>query len=112
MLAQSFWQSGILTAGDHIIISIAEHHANIVPRQMLAARHGIIIDWVGLKDDLTLDYQQMMHLLTDRTKVISLTACSNVLGIVYDFSQVRDLIGERYLLVDASQVIAHQKIDI
>lgn len=44
MLAQSLRYSGILQTGDHVIVSIAEHHANIVPWQMLAHRHGIVID--------------------------------------------------------------------
>lgn len=89
MLAQSLWYSGVLQAGDHIIVSIAEHHANIVPRQMLSQRHGVIIDRLWLNDDLTLNIHTLPNLMTPRTKVVSLTACSNVLGIRYDLSQIR-----------------------
>jgi cysteine desulfurase/selenocysteine lyase len=112
MLAQSLWYSGVLQAGDHIIVSIAEHHANIVPRQMLSQRHGVIIDRLWLNDDLTLNIHTLPNLMTPRTKVVSLTACSNVLGIRYDLSQIRFLIWDAYFFVDASQYLPHRPLSL
>jgi cysteine desulfurase/selenocysteine lyase len=92
MIAQSLIDSKILQAGDHIILSVAEHHANIVPRQLLARKYGIVIDRLNLDINLQFDLAHLKSILTDRTKVVSVTACSNVLGIAYDLRPVRKMI--------------------
>lgn len=112
MIAQSLIDSKILQAGDHIILSVAEHHANIVPRQLLARKYGIVIDRLNLDINLQFDLAHLKSILTDRTKVVSVTACSNVLGIAYDLRPVRKMIWDRCLIADISQMIPHQTRDM
>ena len=59
-----------------------------------------------------IDMDHLESLLTARTRLISLTACSNIFGINYDLSAIREMIGERYLCIDASQVIPHHPYDM
>lgn len=116
--------SSTLRPGDEIILSKAEHHANIVPWQMAAQRTGIVLKYLpsGGYDGLPgkPDLQSLPVLLTARTRVIALTAASNMLGFTLDLHEVkltldrlpkkqRDLIR---FIVDASQILAHQVVNV
>ncbi len=81
-------KSGILNNGDHVLLSLAEHHANIVPWQILAEEYGIIIDWIDLHPDGTIDYDSLERQLP-QVKVLSITGASNVTGEVLDLEKVK-----------------------
>lgn len=112
MLAQTLWYSGILEAGDVVLVDIAEHHANIVPWQMLSQRHGIIVEWIDLMPEtFQYDLTDFQHKYTDRVKVVSLSAASNVTGVIYQLdgiiSQLRE---DTFLIIDGSQLVPHAPI--
>ena len=108
------WGVPNLQAGDEIILSIMEHHANIVPWHFLRERHGIVLKWVDCAADGSLDPQAVLDAITPRTKLIAITHVSNVLGTVVDVKAISH--GARALgvpvLVDGSQGAVHMPVDV
>jgi cysteine desulfurase/selenocysteine lyase len=103
-----------LVAGDEILLTEMEHHSNIVPWQQLAARTGAVIRWVPLRDDFQLDLDAFDKLLTPRTKVVAVTAISNVLGTM---NPLRAIISRAHavgaaVLIDAAQAAPHEVLDV
>lgn len=78
MLAQTLRYSGVLQAGDTVLVDIAEHHANIVPWQMLSERHGILVERIDLDENYDYSIEDFKKKYHDRVKVVSLSAASNV----------------------------------
>lgn len=97
-----------------------EHHANIVPWYMLAKQYGFTVRVLPLLQDGTLDFAQLPHLIDERTKLLSLTHQSNVLGTVNPVAQIiRDARqyaieqgGELHILLDGAQSAMHQSINV
>ena len=118
LLAQSIWRTGLLKKGDRVLVSIVEHHANIVPWLILKEDYGIEVEYVNVKDDYSLDYEDFRSKLDDNVKIVSLTHVSNVTGQIFDLENVNSLLNMRYgnerplFIVDASQSIPHFKIDV
>ena len=113
MLAFSFGETYI-GEGDEIVISSFEHHSNIVPWQMLCSRKNAVLKIIPLREDLTLDTEAYKKLLTERTKLVSVTLVSNVLGTV---TPIKEIINEAHsrnipVCVDAAQAIAHMPVDV
>ncbi len=113
-LVVSSFAEAFLREGDEVIISEMEHHANIVPWQLLQTRKKIDLKVVRINDRQELDMNSFRSLFTDRTKFVSLTHVSNVLGSVNPISEII-----RYahahnvpVLVDAAQSIPHLKVDV
>lgn len=102
-----------LAPGDEIVLSTAEHHANLVPWQMAAARHQLIIRYVPDKKGIP-QFERLPEVLSPRTRIVSVTAGSNALGFRTDLSLLRRLLAGRELrwVVDAAQLAAHQAIDV
>lgn len=107
-----------LKAGDQIVVSEMEHHANLIPWQELAARTGAELKWFGVTDEGRLDLSNVDSLINERTKVVALTHQSNVLGTINDFSgdlaKLRsqiNAVGALFLL-DACQSVPHLKVDV
>jgi cysteine desulfurase/selenocysteine lyase len=102
------WGRTHLSAGDVVVLSIMEHHANIVPWQMLAAERGIELRFLPLDDNLRLDLSQLDEMLTG-AKLLSLTAMSNVLGTITPLAELAAAAHSHGALfhVDAAQAIAH-----
>jgi cysteine desulfurase/selenocysteine lyase len=103
-----------LKAGDEIVLSEMEHHANIVPWHFLRERLGVVLKFVPVTDDGRLDVEAFQGLLTERTRVVGLTHMSNVLGTV---NPVADLVRMAHdagalVLLDGCQAIVHQPIDV
>lgn len=73
-----------LKPGDEIVVTEAEHHANLVPWQELAARTGAVLKWIGITDDGRLAVDELQSVVTDRTRIVAFTHASNVLGAVTD----------------------------
>lgn len=113
LLASSLTQQ--LQAGDEILLSVAEHHANLVPWQMAAQRHNLHLKFLPLRDDGNgLAVERIAEMLTTRTRVVALTAASNALGFKVDITQVSNALrgSGALLVVDAAQAMAHGMVDV
>lgn len=103
-----------LKKGDEILISILEHHANLVPWQRVAKETGAILKYVYLNDDFSLDYAEFEKMVTKKTKIVSITAASNVTGEIIDIKKIVKLAHKvgAVAIVDACQLAPHKKIDV
>ena len=108
------WAAPRLKAGDEIILSIMEHHANIVPWHFLRDRAGIVLKWVDIDAAGDLDPQAVLDAITPRTKLIAVTHMSNVLGTVVDIAAICHGAKEKGVpvLVDGSQAAVHMPVDV
>ncbi len=108
------WAMPNLQAGDEIILSIMEHHANIVPWHFLRERQGIVIKWVETDAAGDLDPQAVIDAITPRTKLIAVTQMSNVLGTKVDVKTICAAAREKGVpvLVDGSQSAVHMPVDV
>ena len=100
--------------GDEIVITIMEHHSNIVPWHFLRERQGAKIVWVGVDDEGNFNLDDFRNALTDRTKLVAVTHMSNVLGTVVDVKEVCRIAHERgvKVLIDGSQSAVHMPVDV
>jgi cysteine desulfurase/selenocysteine lyase len=113
-LVASCWAATQLKAGDRILLSMLEHHANIVPWQMIAERIGVAIDVAPLTPDGQIDLDAAEAMLTERHKLIALAHVSNVLGSVLDAKRAAALahsVGAK-LLLDGCQAVARLPVDV
>ena len=112
LVASSY--GSLLNEGDEVILTVMEHHSNIVPWQLLRDRRGIVIKVVPMLDDGSLDMGAYASLLTDRTKVVSVTHVSNVLGTVNPVERIIRMAHEKgaVVLIDGAQAIAHTPVDV
>lgn len=103
----------ILKAGDEIIISIMEHHSNIVPWQEVAKKTGAILKFVYLKDG-QLDMDDLRKKITNQTKFVSIAHVSNVLGTINPVEEITKIAHEHgaYMVVDGAQSTPHMAIDL
>ena len=113
LLASTFAESQ-MKAGDEVIISAMEHHSNIVPWQLQASKHGIVIKVIPMNDQGELLLDAYEELFTGRTKLVSITHVSNVLGTI---NPVKKMIATAHahnvpVLIDGAQSIPHMKIDV
>lgn len=99
---------------DEIVLSIMEHHSNIVPWHFLRERHGAKLVWVPVDDEGAFDIAEFESRLTERTKLVALTHMSNVLGTVVPIKQVCEIAHARGIpvLVDGSQGAVHMPVDV
>ena len=100
--------------GDEVLITEMEHHSNIVPWQLLTERTGATLRWFGLTDDGRLDLSNIDELINERTKVVSLTWVSNMLGTVNPVAEVAakaHAVGA-VVVVDASQAVPQMPVDV
>ncbi|GAA4220596.1 cysteine desulfurase/selenocysteine lyase [Streptosporangium album] len=100
--------------GDEIVISEMEHHSNIVPWQLLAQRTGATLKWFSVTDEGRLDLSNLEELVTERTKIVSIVHQSNVLGTVNPVAQVLARARQvgALMMLDASQSVPHQRVDV
>ena len=103
----------ILKAGDEIVISIMEHHSNIVPWQEVAKKTGAILKFVYLKDG-QLDMADLRKKITNQTKFVSIAHVSNVLGTINPVEEITKIAHEHgaYMVVDGAQSTPHMAIDL
>jgi cysteine desulfurase/selenocysteine lyase len=113
LVADSFGRDGI-GAGDEIVLSIMEHHSNIVPWNYHRERKGAVIKWAPVADDGTFRLDEFTKLLTPRTKIVAITHMSNVLGTVVPVKEICRLAHERGIpvLVDGAQGAVHLPVDV
>ena len=100
--------------GDEIVLSIMEHHSNIVPWHFHRERHGAKLKWVYVREDGSFDLDAFRDALSDRTKLVAITHMSNVLGTVVPVKEICQIAHERDIpvLVDGSQAAVHMPIDV
>ena len=103
-----------ISEGDEILITILEHHANLVPWQMIAKKTGAKLVYAYLNDDYSLDYDDLKAKINDKTKIVSFTGASNVNSEMID---VKKIVGWAHeagaiAIVDAAQLIPHVKTDV
>ena len=112
LVASSYGE--LLQAGDEIILTIMEHHSNIVPWQLLQGRKGIVIKVVPIHADGTLDLEVYRSLFTDRTRLVSVCHVSNVLGTINPVAEMISYAHAKGALVciDGAQASAHERIDV
>ena len=113
LVASSFGGT-FLKSGDEVIISTMEHHSNIVPWQMLRDRIGIALRVIPMKDDCTLDIEAYKLLINERTRLVSVTHVSNVLGITNPVKEIVEIAHSHNVpvLIDGAQSTPHIKVDM
>ncbi|WP_121061658.1 cysteine desulfurase [Chachezhania antarctica] len=108
------WAMPRMEAGDEIVLSVMEHHANIVPWHFLRERQGVVLKWVDTEADGSLDPQKVIDAIGPKTKLVAITHMSNVLGTVTDIKAIAE--GARAagvpVLVDGSQSAVHMPVSI
>ena len=113
LVAYTFGRERI-KAGDEIVLSIMEHHSNIVPWHFLRERQGAVIKWAPVDDDGNFLLDEFEKLLTPRTKLVAITQMSNALGTIVPIKEVVRLAKARGIpvLVDGSQAAVHLDVDV
>jgi cysteine desulfurase / selenocysteine lyase len=108
------WAAPRMQAGDEIVLSVMEHHANIVPWHFLRERQGVRLVWVEPEPDGSLDPQKMLAAITPRTRLVAVTHMSNLLGTVVDIRAIAEGAHARGVpvLADGSQAAVHMAVDV
>ena len=108
------WGSANIREGDEIVLTIMEHHSNLVPWQLLAQRTGATLRFVEITDEGLLDFTQFRDLLTEKTKLVAIGHVSNVLGSINPIQSIivdAHAIGAK-VVVDAAQSVPHFQVDV
>ncbi|PRY61652.1 cysteine desulfurase/selenocysteine lyase [Vreelandella songnenensis] len=113
LVAQT-WGRTHLGAGDEVLISLLEHHSNIVPWQLLAAERGFTIKVIPVDDSGALDMQAYRELLNERTRLVAVNHVSNALGTINPVKEMAALAHQQgaLILVDGAQATPHQAVDV
>ena len=113
-LVASSYGGMVLGEGDEVVLSIMEHHSNIVPWHFHRERRGAVLKWAPVADDGTFLMDEFVALLSDRTKIVAITQLSNVLGTVVPIKEICRVCHERGIkvLVDGSQGAVHMPVDV
>ena len=108
------WGNRFLKAGDEVLLTDMEHHANIVPWQLISRDKGIRLKYVPLASDGRLDLERFEELLTDRTRMVAISGMSNVLGTINPVAEVTRRAKERgaLVLVDGAQSVPHGPVSV
>lgn len=114
LVARVLGDAGTVSTGDEIVITEMEHHSNIVPWQLLRDRSGATLKWFGITPEGRLDLDNLNEVITDRTKVVSLTWVSNMLGTINPLDVVIARAREvgALVVVDASQAVPQLPVDV
>jgi cysteine desulfurase/selenocysteine lyase len=108
------WGMSNLHPGDEIILSVMEHHSNIVPWQLVAQKTGAVLKFVELTPEETFDFEQFKTLLSEKTKLVSTVHVSNTLGCINPVQEICALAHEygAKVLIDACQSVPHMPVDV
>lgn len=108
------YYKNILKKDDEVIITKSEHASNVLPWYELKDEIGIVIKYIDLSSDYSVTLEAIEKIITDKTKVISLAQISNVIGDIRDIKKISEIAHKKGidLLIDASQSIAHMKVDV
>ncbi|MBD5398018.1 SufS family cysteine desulfurase [bacterium] len=106
--------SSLLNEGDEIILSEAEHHSNLVPWQQIALKKKLVLKFIPVLSDGSLDYKWLEENISDKVKLVSVSGQSNVIGLRNDIERVVNIahsVGAK-VFVDAAQLVCHYKVDV
>ena len=108
------WGDANLREGDEIVLSLMEHHSNIVPWQLVASRTGAVLRYAGIDAEGRLDLDSLRGLIGERTKLVSITHMSNVLGTINPIAEIAEMARSvgALLLVDGAQSAPHLPVDV
>lgn len=108
------WGDEHIGEGDEIVLTLMEHHSNIVPWQLLARRKGAVLRYAGIRPDGTLDLDGLAALIGPRTKLVAVTHMSNVLGTINPVAEIATMARRAgaVLLVDGAQSVPHLAVDV
>ena len=101
--------------GDEIILSEIEHHANIIPWQMVAEKYKLTINYIKVNDDFSLNLDDLSSKLSSKTKVVSIVGESNLSGMLPDIKEINNLVrsnSDALLIIDGAQLVPHRKVDV
>lgn len=103
-----------LKKGDEIVLSIMEHHSNLVPWQKVAKKTGAKLKYMYINDEFELSNEEIESKITDKTKIVAITHVSNVLGTVNDIRKIIKLAHKKgaVVVLDAAQSIPHMRLDV
>ncbi|GEO79121.1 cysteine desulfurase [Companilactobacillus mindensis DSM 14500] len=103
-----------IKAGDEIVISIMEHHSNLIPWQQLAIRKQAKLKYIGLTKNGELDMKDAAQQITDKTKIVAIAHASNVLGVTNDIKELARIAHSHnaVIVADGAQAVPHQKVDV
>ena len=104
-----------MSEGDEIILSEIEHHANIIPWQMVAEKYKLSIKYVKVNEDFSLDLDDLSSKLSSKTKVVSIVGESNLSGMLPYIKEINNLVranSEALLIIDGAQLVPHRKVDV
>ena len=108
------WGMNHLQRGDEVILTVMEHHSNLIPWQIVAQRTGAVLKFVELTETQEFDLDQFKSLISDKTKLVSVVHVSNTLGCINPVKEITE-IAHRYgarVLIDACQSVPHMPIDV
>src|SRR6202167_6186673 len=113
-LVASAWGEPNIKAGDEIVLSMMEHHSNIVPWHFLRERHGAVLRWVDVRDDGSLDIEALDAAIGPKTKLVAITHMSNVLGTV---TPLKEIVARAHakgvpVLADGCHGAVHELVDV
>lgn len=114
-LIANSWGERCINQGDNILISEMEHHANIIPWQILAKNKKITLNYIPLSPNGTLNLSKLPNLINHRSKLLSISHMSNVLGTINPLTEIINIVRNKSnvtILIDGAQSIAHQSIDV
>ena len=108
------WGMNNLQPGDEIILSVMEHHSNIIPWQFVAQKTGAVLKFVELTPSETFDLEQFKNLLSNKTKLVAIVHVSNTLGCINPVAEICNLAHKNgaKVLIDACQSVPHMPIDV
>jgi cysteine desulfurase/selenocysteine lyase len=108
------WGLGNLEKGDEVLVSLMEHHSNIVPWDIVSKLKGFTVKYAKVHDDGTLDYEDFESKFSSKTKIACLSQVSNVSGVVNDVKRIAKVAHENgaLMLVDGAQSVPHMKVDV
>jgi cysteine desulfurase / selenocysteine lyase len=108
------WGGENLKPGDEIVITTLEHHSNIVPWQLIAARTGAVVRFAGIDDQQRIDLDHLRSLLSERTRIVSVGHVSNAVGTIHPVREIVRMAHEvgAIAVVDGAQGAAHLKVDV
>lgn len=103
-----------INEGDEIVLGITNHHANIVPWQMLARRKKAKLKYIYLKENGQLDLDDLKYKMSKKTKLVAISAVANVTGVIHPIEEVTEIAHANgaYILIDAAQALLHFPIDV
>ena len=114
LLAQALTKNRV-SPGDEIILSEIEHHANIIPWQLVAKEHDLVIRYIDVDKNFELNIEDLLSKLNNKTKIVSITGESNISGTIPNIKEINTLVKEKsdsIFIVDGAQLVPHRAVDV